>query len=362
MHLPPPESLIFELPGRDTGCPCNCKHCIHRNVLPGAFPNLTHEEILKILQEGRALGIESLNIYPHYDEISIPPYKSHPYLKIGFKLGYKVKTVSNGTNPEGISRILPYIYRLAISTDAFDKNIYGLLREREKHDGLMETLKMLKSYRKKHKILLTGLVMVTRDTLDSLEERVEQIVHLDVFDKIKLLEMLPIGEAANIAEQAFYSHDDFQQLVQVRAKFLNRVRFSATSWRIRENGRRGCQLGAKYFVIGPQGQIAGCNILFYLNRIVGNVREFDSLAEIWTEALDVYRQKSSRPVGNICQACRFYEENLCWGGCLGRMIIFGRENEINRSCHILNREDSEKLYNHYIQSVKNCPVFFAGGR
>ena len=360
MQIPPPENLIIELPGRETGCPFACKHCIHLNVQPSSFPRLNPDEILKILKEGRILGIESLNIYPHYDEISVPPYETHQYLKTGFELGYKVKTVSNGTNPEGIARILPYTYRLALSADSLDKETYGVLREEEKHDGLLETLRMLKSYRRKNKILLTGLVMVTKQTIDSIEARVDQIVRLEVFDKIKikLMEMLPIGEAVNLSDQVFYSYSDFQRLEQVKLKYQNKVKISATSWRIRPQGRRGCQLGQRYFVIGPRGQIAGCCILFYLNQTVGNLREYDTLTRVWTEGLDIYRKKENRPVVKTCQNCRLYTEDLCWGGCLGRTIIFGAEREINRSCHIRNRGDSEALYRDYLKASGSGEVYF----
>jgi hypothetical protein len=59
-----------------------------------------------------------------------------------------------------------------------DKNIYGVLREEEKHDGLLVTLKLLKAYRQKNKIRLTVLIMVTQATIDAIEARVELIIIL----------------------------------------------------------------------------------------------------------------------------------------------------------------------------------------
>lgn len=104
--MTPPKTLVLELPSPRETCPMACLHCIHKNVTPSSYPKLTHNEIVKLLKEGKAMGIEFLNIYPHNDEISLDPMHAFSYIKLGHELGYKVKTVSNGANPKSIEKLL----------------------------------------------------------------------------------------------------------------------------------------------------------------------------------------------------------------------------------------------------------------
>ncbi|MBD3792656.1 MAG: hypothetical protein IE889_00650 [Campylobacterales bacterium] len=71
MIIEPPKCLILELPSQRADCPIKCLHCIHKSVKSSPYPKLVHNEIIKILKEGRQIGIEYLNIYPHNDEISL---------------------------------------------------------------------------------------------------------------------------------------------------------------------------------------------------------------------------------------------------------------------------------------------------
>ncbi|MCH9741236.1 MAG: hypothetical protein K0U38_10445, partial [Epsilonproteobacteria bacterium] len=92
----------MELPSHRPECPIKCLHCIHKNVETSDFPALKDNEIINILEDGRAMGIENLNIYPHNDEISLEPIEILKYIKLAHSLGYKIKTLSNGANAKGL--------------------------------------------------------------------------------------------------------------------------------------------------------------------------------------------------------------------------------------------------------------------
>lgn len=278
--LPPPENLVVEIPGTPGGCSARCRHCIHRNVVPGDAPDLTDAEIVDLLTQGRAMGIPHLNIYPHQDDLC--------YVPAG---------------------------RLARVAAARAKN--PALR-------------------------VHALVMVNRGTLDGIEERVARLVTLDLFQKIKMLELLPIGEAESRGDDALWEHAELDRLAALKARYAGQVRIGTPLWRVEAGGRRGCRLGHKDLVVGPQGQIAACTLLFYLNQILGNVRE-RPLAETWRTRFAHLRHKQTRPIPVGCRSCALYEQDLCWGGCLARRLIFGDEAEIARSCGVRDPDASRAL-------------------
>jgi MoaA/NifB/PqqE/SkfB family radical SAM enzyme len=196
--IKPPKTLVLELPSPRNTCPMACLHCIHKNVEKSTYPKLTHDKIVKLLKEGREMGIEYLNIYPHDDEISLEPMHSFPYIKMGHELGYKVKTVSNGANPNGIKKLLPYLYRIALSVDAIEIETYASMRLTQYHGNLLKSMKIVKAYREILPLYTTALIVVNKETLDNIEKEVENIYNLNMFDKIKVLEMLPIGSAKTL--------------------------------------------------------------------------------------------------------------------------------------------------------------------
>jgi radical SAM protein with 4Fe4S-binding SPASM domain len=103
-------------------------------------------------------------------------------------------------------------------------------------------------------------------------------------------------------------------------------------------------------VIGPNGQLSGCSLLFYLNNLVGNIQAYKSLGEAWEKAFDFFRHKENFNVAPICKSCAFYKHDLCWGGCGARASMFGTDKELERSCGIKGKEESEKLYATYLKS------------
>lgn len=348
--MTPPKTLVLELPSPREECPMKCLHCIHKNVNHVNYPKLDHKEIVQLLKEGREMGIEFLNIYPHDDEISLEPLHTLPYIQLGHELGYKVKTVSNGANPKGIKKLLPYLYRIALSVDAIEMDTYGSMRKTTYHKGLLESIQVVKSYKEKHELKATALVVVNKETLPTIEQEVENIYKLGIFNKIKILEMLPIGTARSLKHQALNKQSDLQILTIIRQNYQNKVDIGTPLWRVRKEQQRGCLLGSKDLVIGPQGQLAGCSLLFYLNQLVGNVRGYSSLTDAWKRGFDAFRHKENFVVDAICQNCEFYKNDLCWGGCGARSLIFGSTQEIARSCGIQNANDSKRLYEAYLKS------------
>ena len=117
----------------------------------------------------------------------------------------------------------------------------------------------------------TALVMVNAETLDSIEDRVEALHGLGVFTKIKLLEMLPIGGASSLPGSALRSKVALDRLARLKRAYLGRVRIGTPLWRVERHGR-GCRLGQKDLVVGPQGQLAGCSLLLYVNHHQGSWR------------------------------------------------------------------------------------------
>ena len=350
--IPVPKTLVFELPSPRNGCPLACLHCIHKNVNASTYASLNHNEIVKLLKEGREMGIEFLNIYPHDDEISLTPIHALPYVKLGYELGYKVKTVSSGVNAEGIKELLPYLYRIALSVDATEVSTYGSMRQMQYHKGVLESIEVIKQYKQFKKILVTALVVVNKETLVGIEDEVEKLYQLDVFDKIKILEMLPIGSAKVLKHQALTNQDQLNRLAMLRHKYAKKVDIGTPLWRVRKEQKRGCQLGYKDMVIGPHGELAGCSLLFYLNRLVANIRDYNLLKNAWKEGFDTFRHKENFRVSAVCVECEFYKHDLCWGGCGARSEVFGRGNEIERSCGINNAEESKRLYQRYLNSEK----------
>ena len=106
--LPPPHNLVLELSGREGGCPMGCRHCLHRQMAPSPSPLLDAGEVQRLLVQGRDMGIAQLNVSLHDDDVSLPPHGLHPLLVLAHGLGYRVKTVTNGADPEGVRLMLPY--------------------------------------------------------------------------------------------------------------------------------------------------------------------------------------------------------------------------------------------------------------
>ena len=346
--MTPPKTLVLELPSPRQTCPMACLHCIHKNVQTSSYPALEHNEIVKLLKEGKTMGIEFLNIYPHNDEISLDPIYAFQYIKLGHQLGYKIKTVSNGSNPLGIQKLLPYLYRIALSVDAVDIKTYASMRHSHYHQGLLESIEMVKKYKENHKLKATALIVVNKETLPQIEKEVESIYQLHVFNKIKILEMLPIGSAKTLSHQALKSRDDLNRLTTLRQAYQEKVDIGTPLWRVRKENQRGCLLGYKDLLIGPHGQLAGCSLLFYLNRLVGNLRGYKTLQEAWEKGFDLFRHKENFVVDPVCKRCEFYKHDLCWGGCGARASIFGSGKERERSCGIQSAEASKKLYEAYL--------------
>lgn len=346
----PPKTLVLELPSFRDECPMKCLHCIHKNVHDSDYPKLNDEKIIQLLKEGRAMGIEFLNIYPHDDEISLEPMQTLQYVKLGHQLGYKVKTVSNGFNPQGIKKLLPYLYRIALSVDALDIQTYSSMRHHQYHQNLLESIEIVKDYKRNHLLKATALIVVNKETLAQVEKEVECIYQLNIFDKIKLLEMLPIGSAKTLTHQALERQSDLNVLTKLRQNYQDKVDIGTPLWRIRQKQQRGCLLGYKDLVIGPNGQLAGCSLLFYLNNLVGNLQAYKSLQEAWEKGFELFRHKEHFKVNPICQKCEFYKHDLCWGGCGARSLIFGSNQEIERSCGIQSVEASKRLYKAYLNT------------
>ena len=353
MLVRPAKTLVLEVPSPREQCPIACLHCIHKNVEKSTYDNLSHNEIVKLLKEGRDMGIEFLNIYPHDDEISLEPMYTLAYVKLGHELGYKVKTVSSGTNAEGIKKLLPYLYRIALSVDAISVRAYSSMRHKQYHDGLLASIKVIEAYKKNHELKATALVVVNKETLTTIEEEVESIYQLQIFNKIKVLEMLPIGTAKSLSYQKLDSKEHLDKLALLRDKYEKKVDIGTPLWRVRKDQQRGCQLGYKDLVIGPNGQLSGCSLLFYLNNLVGNLRGYETLGEAWEKAFDFFRHKENFKVEPLCLSCEFYKHDLCWGGCGARALIFGKSKELQRSCGIENAEHSKKVYQEYLKSEKS---------
>ncbi|CAA6804178.1 MAG: Unknown protein [uncultured Sulfurovum sp.] len=353
MSVKPAKTLVLEVPSPREQCPIACLHCIHKNVEKSTYEKLSHEELVKLLKEGRDMGIEFLNIYPHDDEISLEPMHVLPYIKLGHELGYKVKTVSSGTNVEGIKKLLPYLYRIALSVDAMNVRAYTSMRHERYHNGLLASIKAVEEYKKEHTLKATALVVVNKETLEYIEEEVESIYQLQIFNKIKVLEMLPIGTAKNLSYQELDSKEHLDKLALLRTKYEKKVDIGTPLWRIRKDEQRGCQLGYKDLVIGPNGQLSGCSLLFYLNNLVGNLRGYETLGEAWEKAFDFFRHKENFKVEALCKSCEFYKHDLCWGGCGARALIFSPEKELERSCGIESAEHSKALYKEYLKSDKD---------
>jgi radical SAM protein with 4Fe4S-binding SPASM domain len=346
----PPTNLILEIPSQlGDSCPVECKHCIHRNVVASAEPKLTPDQILDLIQQGRDMGVEYVNIYPHQGDISLePPDEILAYFRCAQTLGLKTKSVTSGMNPLRLEQVLPFISRLALSVDALDEPTYSTLRPVRNYNGLMNSLELLKVYRKSGKeIFITALVMVNRMTIDNIEQRVADIVALGLFNKIKLLEMLPIGGARRLKSQALARKSDLQRLAMIKKNYQHQgLRVGVPLWRI-EADRRGCQLGGKDLVVGPRGELAGCTLMFYLNHQTGNVHSV-CLEKAWRDNFAWFREKSKRPVADVCHACPFFQADLCWGGCLARGIIFGHDAEVQRACGVRTPDDARRLYEQYL--------------
>lgn len=352
-----PECLVLELPSSKDECPIKCLHCIHKNVEASTYETLSHEEIVTLLTSGRAMGIEYLNIYPHNDEISLEPMEALPYIKLGYALGYKVKTVSNGANPKGVAKLLPYLHRIALSVDSIQIQNYANLRLSKYHPSLLQSIETVKTYKQTHPLRATALIVANKNSIAHIHDDVQQIHELDTFDRIKILEMLPIGTAKALQHESLDTQEYFVDFLDIKEQYRSRVDIGTPLWRIRKEERRGCLLGEKDLVIGPNGQLAGCSLLFYLNSLVGNVREFGSLQEAWAKGFHAFRDKSKRPVDPLCLKCAFYQHDLCWGGCLARVMIFGAKEEMRRSCGIRSAEASQELYRTYLKSDHKSTFF-----
>jgi radical SAM protein with 4Fe4S-binding SPASM domain len=362
-NITPPGDMVFEIPSgnEEEWCPMQCQHCLQRNVRPAKYPRLNSDHIIDLITQGRRLGATSLTIYPHQGDISLEePQKMRHYTGLAREIGFRVKTLTCGINPHGVELILPNVSKLAVSVDALDQATYCQLRTAENYRGMLETLDLLKATKRdRTDLALTALVMVDRQTFGTIERRVADIAALEIFDKVKILEMLPIGGAAHLKSRALNHKTFFEKLVNLRTTYApTGLHIGLSIWLIK-NGVRGCRLGSKYLVIGPHGELAGCALLFYLNNYVANVHDI-SLSEAWHRSFEVFRHRQYRSVSPQCFTCPFYQADLCWGGCLARSQIFGPEAEIRRSCGLERPEQQHAAYERFLRfSERTTGTFFS---
>jgi radical SAM protein with 4Fe4S-binding SPASM domain len=230
------------------------------------------------------------------------------------------------------------------------------MRQGSYHKKLFESINIIKKYIKEHELFATALVVVNRETIRSVNQEVEAIYQLGVFDKIKILEMLPLGSAKSLLYKSLNSKIYLDTLARLHQRYIDKVDIGAPLWRVREDKRRGCLVGYKDLVVGPNGQLAGCSLLFYLNNLSGNLRGYDGLKEAWEKGFDSFRHKENFSVEEDCKECAFYKNNLCWGGCIARASIFGRKLEKRRSCGIIDKEHSTRLYQNYLEYKRDNRV------
>ncbi len=358
----PPVNLVMEIPSYEDDCPLSCRHCIHQNMQQSAYPYISDNKIVEIIHQGKQLGIDHLNIYPHNGDITISKKSQiKEYMKIGSELGLKIKSITSGVNFIGLEILLPYINKLAVSLDSLDEKLYCHLRSKKNYHNLLTTIDLLKSTKKTNsELYLTALVLVNKQTIHHIDKTIEDIFQLQLFDKIKIMEILPIGRANTIWNDVLDKKDYLDRLAKLRKHYFEQYNYliGTPSWRIKNNSK-GCRLGIKDLVIGPHGELAGCTLLLYLNRFIGNIHHHDSLSDAWDNIFGVYRQKENTDVSDHCLRCQFYENNLCWGGCLARNIIFGKKKELIRSCGLKNKKSQKRLFDLYQRtSINNEKVPF----
>ena len=197
-----PWELILEFPGRIGGCPQKCNHCIHREP-PKNRTSLDPDEIRALLEKARLAEIKKVTLYPHDDDICLPPFNHIIYLQLAQQLGFDVKTITSAVNPKGVKMLLPHINRLSISIDSLDKVRYGTYRDNRFFDNVIKSLKVVGEYRESHKLNTTALMVAGDDNRDTIYEDAEKIKALSIFDKVKVRELLPLGGAKKSNEIIF---------------------------------------------------------------------------------------------------------------------------------------------------------------
>jgi len=325
-----------------------CRHCLHRNLPAPTAPDLSPAELRALVEQAADLGASWLSLYPRSGDICLGDgNESLDLLALARGRGLSVKTVTSGASAKGVERLLPYLSKLTVSVDSLDAVQYAAFRPAGAHRGLMDTLALLADHRRHRPDLgLTALVMVGRSTLETVERRVESIASLGLFDKIKLLELLPLGHGAALRGETLASRDDLARLATLRCAYAGGpVRIGTPLWRVKE-GRPGCRLGSKDLVVGPQGQVAGCTLLLYLGETVADARAVP-LTEAWMRGFAPERGHTAPPPSSVCGACPFFAEGLCRGGCRARVRLFGGAVERARSCGVTGTDSGRRLYARY---------------
>lgn len=298
------------------------------------------------------MGAPWLSLYPRSGDICLGDREETLDLLAFARLrGLKVKTVTSGVSAGGVEALLPYLSKLTVSVDALEEAEYAVFRPAAAHRNLLETLSLLADARRlRADLSLTALVMAGRSTLGSIERRVASIAQLGLFHKIKLLELLPLGGGTALWDETLSRRRDLARLAAIRSAYSGSgIRIGTPLWRVKE-GRRGCRLGQKDLAIGPQGQVAGCTLLLYLGETLADARN-SSLAEIWHNAFGRFREQKPRPPTPLCGGCPFFKRNLCSGGCLARVHLFGGAAERARSCGVTGPASARDLYARYLRHL-----------
>ncbi len=352
LTVPPPTMITVEFE-KKVVCPVGCIHCSHKKAVSSDSDamSVTLSDGDWIIDDACALGVEVFVAYPRNGDVSL---EADDYLRMFQRAqnnGMLTKTCTSCVSPEGVKRLLPFLDQLTISIDGFDKTSFSRFRP----SWLLNRVNKVFSWIKDNgpfSCKIAGNVVTTRSFIRSggIELFFQQAIKLGIFSKINILEILP-GPISDFNEERL-EKEDFETLRSLKQTYRDKIKIVLSRWKPGTPDNPSCSIGRKYLVIGPDGSVAPCVLILHGGLTVANLFKNDgtdrrnSLLDVWKSVRSSSFTQSGRtslfdapshfPFDgdiDICRdKCRLYAEKICFGGCVPRCRLLGREVEMSRHC------------------------------
>jgi radical SAM protein with 4Fe4S-binding SPASM domain len=325
-----PYLLELELTGR---CNLHCVHCSADVPLRREAPELSLDEILRVLRQGRALGIEELSLTG--GEPLLHP-KLLAVIDGAHELGFQVRLTTNGTlleAPMVASLAQRGIRMVTVSLDGVEPAVHERIRGPGTHAPTVAGIDALRAAG----IHVGILTAFSRLNLEQFEPLLAFCAQRRLNWQVQLT-----AARGRCPQDLVLSPREYQTLGGWTAQAACRglpihiipADDLATPSLLHSGLFRGpCGAGAICIMVCRDGDVTPCSALLEPEHTVGNLRR-ESLLTICREERCRHALSWLRPdqLGGVCAGCSRVQH--CEGGCPAVIRSMGTHEDENEYCHL----------------------------
>lgn len=320
-------------------CNLHCLGCYSDNEARNKEDDLSTEEMKRILDELRSVGVKNLVISggePLFRKDIVDLVK-HAKESCGIE---RITLITNGTIGDRKSYIdfAPYLDTIAVSLDTHASECHAYLRDEGIFDKIVSHIKQMQE---------SGLKVSILPTLH--HKNAEQML-----DYIKLSKRLGVEISFSIfttRQEKIYegytlSNKDLKYISEHFANYnINDVPINNTL-----EGKRHCGTGCNIISVGADGSIYPCHMLMGDQFKMGNLTE-KGIVEI-LNASKCQKQCWEKDVKDIagCKDCEF--KYLCGGGCRARAYLMHGSIQMPDPFCSMYKEFYKETFSKMLEKVK----------